>query len=83
MSARRDRIDDATDFMGWYMNRSRERNGISLSDARNQYLAYHEGHTGYKRGTYRSKAWLMRIAGEVGARAKTYQAQLRSCRRLK
>jgi len=79
--AKRDDIKDATDFMGWYMNTTKERNGISLQDARNQYLAYHEGHTGYKRGTYRSKAWLMRIAGEVGARAKTYQGQLRRCRR--
>jgi hypothetical protein len=82
-SAKRDDIRDASDFMGWYMNITRERNGVALSDARNQYLAYHEGHTGYKRGTYRSKAWLMRIAGEVGARAQTYEAQLRGCRRLK
>ena len=82
-SARRDDIRDATDFMGWYMNISRERNGIALSDARNQYLAYHEGHTGFSRGTYNGKAWLMRIAGEVDARAKTYEGQLRGCRRLR
>ncbi|MDX5382561.1 MAG: lytic transglycosylase [Rhodobacterales bacterium] len=79
MGARRDRIDDATDFMGWYMNRSRERNGISLSDARNQYLAYHEGHTGFARGSYNQKSWLMRIAGTVQDRAVMYDAQLLSC----
>ena len=79
MSARRDRIDDATDFMGWYMNRSRERNGISLSDARNQYLAYHEGHTGFSRGSYNQKSWLLRIAGTVQDRAVMYGAQLLSC----
>jgi hypothetical protein len=79
MSARRDRIDDATDFMGWYMNRSRERNGISLSDARNQYLAYHEGHTGFSRGSYNQKSWLLRIAGTVQDRAVMYDAQLLSC----
>ncbi|WP_137701045.1 transglycosylase SLT domain-containing protein [Marimonas lutisalis] len=78
--ARRNDIRDAADFMGWYMNLSKERNGIALSDARNQYLAYHEGHTGYSRGTYRNKAWLMRISGEVAARADTYRAQLRTCR---
>ena len=60
--ARRNNIRDASDFMGYYMNISRERNGISLHDARNQYLAYHDGHTGYARGTYRQKAWLMRVA---------------------
>lgn len=81
--AKRNDIRDATDFMGWYMNTTLERNGISLSDARNQYLAYHEGHTGYKRGTYRNKAWLMRVSGEVGARAATYEAQLKTCRRLR
>ncbi len=77
--ARRDRIRDASDFMGWYMNVSRERNGIPLHDARNQYLAYHEGQTGYARGTYRRKAWLMDVANKVDARADLYQAQLATC----
>ncbi|NIZ12962.1 lytic transglycosylase [Phaeobacter sp. HF9A] len=81
--ARRDRIDDATDFMGWYMTRSYQRNGIPLSDARNQYLAYHEGHTGYARGSYRSKAWLLRVANKVEARSNAYKAQLEGCRRFR
>lgn len=79
MSSQRDRIDDATDFMGWYMNRTRERNGIALSDARNQYLAYHEGHTGYARGSYNAKSWLVRVADTVQNRAIMYDAQLLSC----
>ncbi len=79
-SAKRDRIRDASDFMGWYMNITNKRNGISLMDARNQYLAYHEGHTGYARGSYNAKSWLMRISGEVEARSLTYQAQLATCR---
>ena len=66
--------------MGWYMTNTLERNGIPLHDARNQYLAYHEGHTGYARGSYNSKPWLIRIAGEVASRAQTYQLQLASCR---
>ncbi|MEL7211022.1 MAG: lytic transglycosylase [Pseudomonadota bacterium] len=78
-NARRDRITDATDFMGWYMNETRTRLGIPLSDARNQYLAYHEGHTGYRRGSYNNKAWLVRVAREVGQRAQTYQFQLQRC----
>lgn len=80
-SARRTDIKDAADFMGWYMNGTRDRTGVSLSDARNQYLAYHEGRTGYLRGSYKSKAWLTRIASEVNARAIMYQRQLSSCRR--
>ena len=77
--AKRDNMRDAADFMGWYMTRSYERNGISLTDARNQYLAYHEGHTGYARGTYRRKSWLLRVASDVEQRANTYRAQLRRC----
>lgn len=79
-SAKRDRIKDATDFMGWYMNQSRDRNGIALSDARNQYLAYHEGHTGFSRQSYNSKAWLIAVAGKVDARAQMYQGQIAGCR---
>ncbi|WP_425039875.1 lytic transglycosylase [Primorskyibacter sp. S187A] len=79
-SARRDRIRDATDFMGWYMNKTLRRNGIPLTDARNQYLAYHEGHTGYARGSYNSKAWLLRVSREVADRSVMYQNQLARCR---
>ncbi|MEH6520835.1 transglycosylase SLT domain-containing protein [Sulfitobacter sp.] len=78
--ARRNKIKDATDFMGWYMNTSRERNGIALSDARNQYLAYHEGHTGFRKGTYNSKPWLVDVAGNVEARSFMYRDQISGCR---
>jgi hypothetical protein len=78
-SARRTRISDATDFMGWYMNNTRERNNVSLRDARNQYLAYHEGQTGFARGSFNKKPWLVRVAGDVASRANTYQSQLANC----
>lgn len=77
--ARRDDIKAATDFIGWYMAESSVKLGIGRSDTRAQYLAYHEGRTGYARGSYRSKAWLKRIAGEVDARAELYGNQLRAC----
>lgn len=79
--ARRDNIRHATDFMGWYMNQTKKRNGVALTDARNQYLAYHEGHTGFARKTYRRKSWLLRVSDEVATRAATYRHQLKSCRR--
>lgn len=78
--ARRSDIDDATDFMGWYMTKTRDKLGIPLYDTFNQYLAYHDGHTGYARGTWREKAWLVDVAQRVSARAQTYQAQLSNCR---
>ncbi len=77
--AKRDDINDATDFMGWYMAESTERLGIEKTDARNQYLAYHEGRSGYARGSYRRKSWLVRIAGEIDARSETYNEQLNAC----
>lgn len=77
--ASRDDFFDATDFMGWYMTASRRILGIPLTDAYNQYLAYHEGQAGYRRGSYRSKSWLLRAAGEVKAKAATYQRQLSTC----
>lgn len=81
--AKRDRIRDASDFIGWYMSKSNQRNGIALTNARNQYLAYHEGHTGYARGTYRNKSWLIRVADRVDDRAGKYQAQLAGCRKAR
>lgn len=79
--AKRDRIQDATDFMGWYMDKTEQRNGVPKSDARNQYLAYHEGHTGYARGSYSAKSWLVRVANETGDRSFIYAQQLRACRK--
>ena len=80
--AKRDKIRDATDFMGWYMNKSREKLGIPLYDARNQYLAYHDGWTGYQRGTYNSKGWLLNVSSRVGDRAIMYDRQLRACGKI-
>ncbi|TMV04873.1 lytic transglycosylase [Ruegeria sediminis] len=77
--AKRDRIRDASDFMGWYMNKTWEKNGIHPSDTRNQYLAYHEGHAGYARGSYNAKSWLLRVADNVDARAELYRQQLAFC----
>lgn len=77
--ASRTDIYDATDFIGWYMSETKRRNGVSKYDARNQYLAYHEGQGGYARGSHLSKSWLMRTAGRVEARSELYATQLRAC----
>lgn len=78
-SANRDVFEDAIDFVGWYVNRSKKRLGISKNDAYNQYLAYHEGHRGFKRKTYRKKPQLIRVAKSVASNARRYQKQLRRC----
>jgi hypothetical protein len=81
--AQRDDIRDATDFMGWYMDQSYQKLGIAKTDAKTQYLVYHEGPTGYAHGSHNSKAWLLRIAAEVGQRADLYAAQLAQCRQFR
>ena len=80
-SARRDRIEDATDFMGWYMDGTEKGLGVSKYDARSQYLAYHEGRTGFAKGSYNAKAWLVDVADRVGSRSETYRNQLSACGR--
>ncbi|GAB4263289.1 MAG: hypothetical protein Kow0013_09610 [Pararhodobacter sp.] len=79
--ARRDDIDDATDFIGWYAREAYERNGIHPTDARNLYLAYHEGHAGFARQSHRTKPWLLQVADRVAQRAVMYDEQLRACGR--
>lgn len=81
-SARRDRIADATDFMGWYMDQSEKRLGISKRDAQNQYLAYHEGRTGFARQSYLAKPWLVDVAARVQRRSDMYGQQLAACGRI-
>lgn len=78
--ARRDKIRDATDFMGWYMDGSTRALGISKRDAASQYLAYHEGRGGYANGSYRRKPWLMKVANNVSIRSERYRRQLTACR---
>ncbi|MFC4655244.1 hypothetical protein ACFO3I_09500 [Rheinheimera marina] len=75
----RSNFADAIDFMGWYIHKTSRVNGVSKSDAYAQYLNYHEGWGGYKRGSYRQKAWLMQTSRLVQQRSSRYQQQLLSC----
>ena len=77
--ADRDDFADAIDFVGWYNYQSKKRSGISRKDPYRLYLAYHEGHGGYNRATYRKKPWLTTVARKVEARAGTYRSQLLQC----
>jgi hypothetical protein len=77
--ADRDEFGDAVDFIGWYNTRSASMCGIAKDDAYRLYLAYHEGPTGYRRGTYRKKAWLLGTAEKVAGRARKYDSQLTRC----
>lgn len=72
---------DALNFIGWYTSITHRELGVRKNDVYNQYLAYHEGRGGFKRRTYNSKPWLIRIARKVERQGKTYKQQLQSCKR--
>ena len=77
--ADRDDFGDAIDFIGWYNNVSHKELGISKQDAFRLYLAYHEGHGGYRKQSYRSKDWLIDVARKVDRQAQQYNSQLQGC----
>ncbi|WP_316672558.1 hypothetical protein [uncultured Tolumonas sp.] len=78
--ADRDDFADAIDFMGWYSYKTSRVNKIAPSDAYNQYLNYHEGWGGFRRGTQNDKRWLLKTSRVVEARAKRYATQFKQCR---
>ena len=77
--ADRQDFDHAFDFVAWYNNMSHRQLGLANNDGYSLYLAYHEGHGGFKRGTYKKKPWLQDVARKVSRRATTYQSQLNKC----
>ena len=78
-TARRDNFGDAVDFIGWYTDRTTRQHGVSKSDVRRQYLAYHEGHAGYARRSYQNKSWLLNVARDLESRERRYRRQLGGC----
>ncbi|ARN75451.1 transglycosylase SLT domain-containing protein [Oceanicoccus sagamiensis] len=77
--ADRDDFDDAIDFVGWYNHTSRKKSYIKPNDTYNLYLAYHEGHGGFNRRTFKKKPWLTKVAKKVSARSRRYASQLAKC----
>lgn len=77
--ADRDDFEDAADFVGWYMAKTRSLNGVAMEDAYHHYLNYHEGHAGFRRGDWRRKAWLDRVAREVRRKAEDYRRHMEVC----
>ena len=79
-NASRKSFNDAIDFVGWYNSNSRRINNIDYYDARNFYLAYHEGNSGFARQSYRDKKWLINAADRVQRNSEIFSSQLESCR---
>ena len=78
--ASRTNFSDSVDFIGWYNNRNSKNLGISNKNARSLYLAYHEGPEGFRKGSYRSKPWLLGVADKVQRSANNYRRQFTECK---
>ena len=78
--ASRTRFEDAVDFVAWYNAGSVRASGIPAANARDLYLAYHEGNGGFQQGSYAGKTWLLNAAQRVADRTQRYQRQLNGCR---
>jgi len=79
--ADRDKFSDAIDFIGWYTHQSQRQLGISKWNAYDQYLAYHEGRRGYKRGSWKSKKWLKKVSNKVKNQSTNYNIQYKNCKK--
>jgi|TARA_B110000305_G_scaffold100254_1_gene112873 hypothetical protein len=77
----RNDFEDAVDFIGWYNYKTHKQLNISMTNARALYLAYHEGRGGYRRGSYRTKPWLLSVADKVQRNANRYDAQYQGCKK--
>jgi hypothetical protein len=74
-------FSDAADFIGWFNYKSQKILGISRTNAKALYLAYHEGWRGYSNQTYEEKLWLVQAATRVNKRARLYQTQYLGCKK--
>ncbi|WP_292359161.1 MULTISPECIES: hypothetical protein [unclassified Methylophaga] len=77
--ARRTHMKYATDFIGWYNQRTQNRLNITLDNPTHLYLAYHEGQTGYRLASYRQKPRVIDTARQVGERSRLFSSQLSQC----
>lgn len=77
--ARRDRMEDVLDFIGWYATVIERRTGVPRGSVRDLYLAYHEGPAGFARGDHLRQRWLLATAARVERRAHLYERQYAAC----
>lgn len=77
--AKRNNFADSVDFVGWYYARAHQINGIALNDTYHLYLTYYFGYSGYKRGIWRQRVGMQRVARRVANRAARYRQQMLNC----
>ena len=77
--ATRVRFKDSVDFIGWYTNKTKEINKISLTDVYRQYLNYYLGWGNYKNKKYKTDQKAILLAKKVQRQGDKYRLQLKKC----
>ena len=78
--ASRTDFSDSSDFIGWYVSQTNKKLKIPKSDVYRQYLAYHQGHAGFKSGRYKSSQAIMNVAQRTSNTAIRFEKQLKNCK---
>ena len=76
---RRSNFAHSTNFIGWYAHKTKNLLGISKNNTYLQYLAYHQGHAGFKTGAYKKKKNLLDVAKKTSYNKKKFDKQLKKC----
>ena len=79
--ATRVRFKDSVDFIGWYTNKTKEINKISLTDVYRQYLNYYLGWGNYKNKKYKTDQKAILLAKKVQRQGDKYRLQLKKCQK--
>jgi len=80
--ALRARFKDSVMFIGWYMNKTKKINKVSLNDPYRQYLNYYLGWGNYAKKTYKTDKNAIIYAKSVEKKSKIYKNQLRECQKI-
>ena len=79
---RRSNFSHSTNFIGWYVDITRSKLGIKKDNAYLQYIAYHQGHAGFKTGAYKNKKRLLAAAKKTARNKKIFASQLKNCKQF-
>lgn len=79
---RRSNFSHSTNFIGWYVDKTRNKLGIKKDNAYLQYIAYHQGHAGFKTGAYKNKKGLLAAARKTARNKKIFDTQLKNCKQF-
>ena len=76
---RRSNFYHSTNFIGWYIDRSRKMLGIGKDNAYLHYIAYHQGQSGFKSGAYKKKKGLIAVAKKTAKNKRIFDKQHKNC----